>query len=196
MASIGVILTSTYHTKELNPWPNSSTSCVVNCSRPFTCQGDMQPFEGNLSTHGCLTSLRNKPQHKQPGQLSAPIPGWIVSQCVQPSFNGEKCVLLLCTWKPAFLKFSHICPFCHKFLTAIFVLLNTWLHNSSLDNTLACIHLRYTFLLTLLTTVGHLFTRVTSYVNRAKRKFLEFIIMKLHTLVACTIILYNTHLLL
>ena len=26
MASIGVITTSTYHTKQLNPWPNSSAS--------------------------------------------------------------------------------------------------------------------------------------------------------------------------
>ena len=29
MGSFGVIFTSTYHTKQLNPWPNSSASCVV-----------------------------------------------------------------------------------------------------------------------------------------------------------------------
>ena len=75
MASIGVIFTSTYHTKQLNPWPNSSASRVVNYSQLSGCQGDMQPFEGDPYTRGRLTSLRNKPQQKQPGQLSASIPG-------------------------------------------------------------------------------------------------------------------------
>ena len=111
MASIGVIFTSTYHTKQLNPWPNSSASRVVNYSQLSACQGDMQPFEGGPYTRGCLTSLRNKPQRKQPGQLSASIPGWIVSQRVQLSFDGEKCVLLLCAWKPACLRSGHIQTF-------------------------------------------------------------------------------------
>ena len=61
MASVGAIFTSTYHTKQLNPWPNSSASRVVNHSRLSACQGDMEPFEGNPSTRGRLTSLRNKP---------------------------------------------------------------------------------------------------------------------------------------
>ena len=43
MASIGVIVTSTYHTKQLNPWPNSSASRVVNYSQLSACQGNMQP---------------------------------------------------------------------------------------------------------------------------------------------------------
>ena len=60
MASIGVIFTSTYHTKQLNPWPNSSASRVVNYSQLSACQGDMQPFEGDPYTGGRLTSLRNK----------------------------------------------------------------------------------------------------------------------------------------
>ena len=77
MASIGVIFTSTYHTKQLNPWPNSSDSRVVNYSQLSACQGDMKPFEGDpyAYTRGRLTSLRNKPLQKQPGQLSASIPG-------------------------------------------------------------------------------------------------------------------------
>ena len=108
MASIGVIFTSTYHTKQLNPWPNSLASRVVNYSRLSAGQGDMQPFEGDPYTRGRLTSLRNKPQKKQPRQLSASIPGSIVSQHVQLSFDGEKCVLLLCAWKPAFLRSGHI----------------------------------------------------------------------------------------
>ena len=60
IASIGTIFSSTYHTKQLNPWPNSSASHVVNYSQLSACQVDMQSFEGDPSTHGCLTSLRNK----------------------------------------------------------------------------------------------------------------------------------------
>ena len=96
MASIGVIFTSTYHTKQLNPWPNSSASRVVNYSQLSTCQGVMQPFKDELDTRGCLTSLRNKPQQKQPGQLSALIPGRIISQRVQLLFDGEKCLAVVC----------------------------------------------------------------------------------------------------
>ena len=65
MASIGVIFTSTYHTKQLNPWPNSSASRVVNYSQLSTCQGDMQPFEGDPYTHGRLTS----PSKGSPGNF-------------------------------------------------------------------------------------------------------------------------------
>ena len=86
---------------------NSSASRVVNYSQLSPCQGDMQPFEGDLYTRGRLTRLRNKPQQKQPGQLSASLPGWIVSQRVQLLFDGEKCVLLLWAWKPAFLRSGH-----------------------------------------------------------------------------------------
>ena len=64
MASIGAIFTSTYHTKQLTTWPNSSARCVMNYSRLSAYQGDMQLFEGDPSTHGGLTSLRNKPQQK------------------------------------------------------------------------------------------------------------------------------------
>ena len=77
MAFIGVILTFIYHTKQLNPWPNSSVSCVMNYRQLSVCQGDMQPFEGDLSTTGHLTSLSNKPQQKQPGQCSPSICTWL-----------------------------------------------------------------------------------------------------------------------
>ena len=73
------IFTSTYHTKQPNAWPNSSASCVLNYSRLSACQGELEPFEGNPSTCGCLISLGNKPQQKQPKQLSASIPGRIVN---------------------------------------------------------------------------------------------------------------------
>ena len=73
MESTGAIFTSTYHTKQLNPWPNPSASRVVNYNWLSACQGDVEPFEGDLSACGCLTSFRNKPQEKQPRQLSASI---------------------------------------------------------------------------------------------------------------------------
>ena len=75
MASIGGIFTSTYNTKQLNLWPNSSASRVVNYSQLSGFQGDMQPFEGDLSTRGRQTSLRSKLQQKKPGKFSASIPG-------------------------------------------------------------------------------------------------------------------------
>ena len=49
-------------------------SHMVNYSQLSACQGEMEPSEDNLSTHGCLTSLRYKPQQKQPGQISVRIP--------------------------------------------------------------------------------------------------------------------------
>ena len=113
MASIGAIFTSTYHTKQLNPWLNSSASREVNYSQLSACQRDVEPFEGDPSTCGCLTSLGNKPNQKQPGELkiSTSLLAWIVSQCVHLSFDGKKCILILCVWKPAFLKSSHILLF-------------------------------------------------------------------------------------
>ena len=88
MTSIGVIFTSTYHTKQLNPWPNSSASGVVNYSQLSACQGDMQPFEGDPYTCGLLISLRHKPQQKQPGQLSASIPGSVADLGGFQGFHG------------------------------------------------------------------------------------------------------------
>ena len=66
MDSIGAIFTSTYHTKQPNPWPNTSASCVVNYSWLSTHQEDMEPFKDHLSTHEDMTSLRNMSQQKQP----------------------------------------------------------------------------------------------------------------------------------
>ena len=66
---IGAMFTSAYHKKQLRPWPNSSASHVLSYSWWSACQGDMEPFEGDLSTRGHLKGLRNKPQQKQPGQF-------------------------------------------------------------------------------------------------------------------------------
>ena len=32
----------------------------------------------------------------------------IVSLCMQPAFDGERCVLLLCAWKPVFPRFGQV----------------------------------------------------------------------------------------
>ena len=60
MTSIGAIFTSTCHTKQLNPWTNSSASHVVIHSQLSACQGKTGPFEGYLSTRGCQTGLRKR----------------------------------------------------------------------------------------------------------------------------------------
>ena len=73
MASIGTIFTSKKHAKQLNSWPNSSASHMVNYNWLSACPGEMEPFKHHQSTHGYLTSLRNKPQQKQPRQLSTVI---------------------------------------------------------------------------------------------------------------------------
>ena len=97
MVSIGAIFISTYHTKQLNPWPNSSASRVVNYSQLSASKGDMQPLEGDPRTHGCLTSLRNKPcTAKQQNGLGnfqhQYLPELLVNACVQLLFVSCYCV--------------------------------------------------------------------------------------------------------
>ena len=72
MAFIGAIFNSTYHTQQLNPQPKLPATDVIY-SWLSACPGKMEPFKDYPSTHGYLTRIRNKPQQKQPGQLSAPI---------------------------------------------------------------------------------------------------------------------------
>ena len=107
MAYIGALCSSTYHTKQLNPWQNSLASCKVNYSQLSPWSRKLKPFKDDLSAHGCLTSLRNKPQQKQSGQLSAPVTTCLNSQlmCTDIMYVMVKSVLCVC--KPAFLKSSH-----------------------------------------------------------------------------------------
>ena len=65
MTSIGVIFTSTCHTKQLNPWTNSSASCVMIYRQLSVYWGKMVPFEGYPSTHGHQTGLRKRSECKQ-----------------------------------------------------------------------------------------------------------------------------------
>ena len=69
MASTRAVFTSTYHTKHINPWPNSSASCVVNYSHLSSCSGNMEPFEGDPSTCVHMTSLSTKPQQSSLGNF-------------------------------------------------------------------------------------------------------------------------------
>ena len=72
MTSIDAIFTFICHTKQLNPWPNSSVNHVVNHRWLSVCQGKMWPFdEGQPSTHGCQTGLKKRPERKQTVQSSA-----------------------------------------------------------------------------------------------------------------------------
>ena len=61
--------TSTYHTKQLNPWPNPSANRVVNYSWLSIYPGEMEPLKDHLNTRGCLTNLRNKPQQSSLGNF-------------------------------------------------------------------------------------------------------------------------------
>ena len=58
MTSIGAIFTSTYHSKQLNPWPNSLASRVVIHNQLSACQEKMGPFKGHPSTGGHQTGLK------------------------------------------------------------------------------------------------------------------------------------------
>ena len=75
MAFIGAIFTSTLHTEQLSPYPNSSAKRVVIYSQLSACQGKIEPFEDHQRTY---VSTSNKPQKqatvKHPMHISAPIP--------------------------------------------------------------------------------------------------------------------------
>ena len=101
--------TSKYHTKQLNPWPNSSGSCVVNYSQLFVCKREMEPFEDHPNTHGCLTGPRKNHSKSSLGNIQHQcLPKLLANVHIQLLFDGEKCVLLLCAWLLDFLKSSHI----------------------------------------------------------------------------------------
>ena len=69
MASIGAIFTTTYHTKQLNPWLNLLATGVVNYSQLSACQGDMYPFEGNPSTVDISQASETSHSKSSPGNF-------------------------------------------------------------------------------------------------------------------------------
>ena len=76
MASIGAIFNSTYVSHKAAKSLAMLISQLCGELHPAVCfSGDMEPFEGYSKMHRHLTGLRNKPQQKHPGQLTALIPG-------------------------------------------------------------------------------------------------------------------------
>ena len=71
MASIGAIFSATYHTKQLKIYGQhlEPTSSVVIDSQLSACQGEMEPLKDHPSTHGHLTTLKNKPQKSNLGNF-------------------------------------------------------------------------------------------------------------------------------
>ena len=74
---------------------------LINYSPLSTCPGDIKPFKDYLHEHLCMSE---KP-HIQ--IIAKCLPELLVNVCSY-CVNG-KVYLLLCLWKPAFLKSSHIC---------------------------------------------------------------------------------------
>ena len=97
MASIGAIFSFTYYTKQINLWPTLPASCVVIYSCPSTCPGEMQPFKDHLSTCGHWQDSETCHSKSNLGSF-------------QYKYLPE--LLLLCMWKPAFIKSSQISPSC------------------------------------------------------------------------------------
>ena len=103
MVSIGASFTSSYHTKQLNPWPNWPANHVVNYSQLSACQREMEPSEDHLSTRGHLTNLsKSSLGNFQQEYLTELL------MCTTIMWWWIVCVLLLCVWKPTFLKSGHI----------------------------------------------------------------------------------------
>ena len=105
MASIDVILTSTYPTKHLNPWPNSSASHVVNYRCLYACPGEMEPFKEHLSSEHLWKSDKSQKQTTAKAvwatfNINACLNCWLMCML---SIGGGQCALLLCIWKPAIL---------------------------------------------------------------------------------------------
>ena len=78
-------------TKQLNPWPISSTSHVVISSKVVACTSQPVAFNGHPSTRGRLTGLRNKPQQKQTCQHLAVMYWQLVSLLMELFIDGENC---------------------------------------------------------------------------------------------------------
>ena len=71
-------------------------SQVVIFSKVAACTSQPVAFNEHLSTHECLTGLRNKPQKMQTGQLLAVVLWQLVSLLIELSIGDEKRSLPLC----------------------------------------------------------------------------------------------------
>ena len=89
-------LHSNCHKTWLNQWPITSTSRMVVSSRVVACISQPVAFNGDPSTRGCLTGLRNKPQQKQTCQHLAVVYWQLVSLLMEVSIDGKNCSLTWC----------------------------------------------------------------------------------------------------
>ena len=119
MASIGAIFTSTHHTKQLNPLPNSSANRMVNHSSScLLVKGRWSHLKTGLALVDVWQASETSHSKSSLGnfQHQAWIVIFLVNRYVQLSFDGEKCVLLLCVCKVIFLRSGHILTL-HMYIT-------------------------------------------------------------------------------
>ena len=95
MTSIDATFNSTYHTKQLNPWPILLSNYVVIYSQLSTCLGEMKPFRDHLSTYIWTfeTSFRSNPQSSLGNIQHQYLPKLL---CVHLLCDGEKCLAVVC----------------------------------------------------------------------------------------------------
>ena len=81
---------------------------MVISSEVFAYTRQPVAFNGQLSTSGCLTGLRNKPQQKQTYQHLAAVYLQLVSLLMELSIDSEKCSLTWCAYVAGSGKAIHI----------------------------------------------------------------------------------------
>ena len=72
------------------------TDIHVISTKVVACTSQPVVFNGHLSTRGCLTGLRYKPQQKQNGLNLAGVYWQLVSLLMELSIDGENCYLKWC----------------------------------------------------------------------------------------------------
>ena len=102
---ISVILSSAYHTKQLNPWSITPTSHVVIYSWLSICPREMEPFKDHPSTRGCLI---------MPQKLATAKAPWVTfstSACLNYylMYSISVCLAFVCM-EASLVKSSHIYP--------------------------------------------------------------------------------------
>ena len=89
---IGAIFTFIYNTKH-----KSMAKLISQSYSPLSSRlGEMEPFEDDLSTRGHLTTLRNRPQQKQPRQLSPSILAELLVNVYSYRLMVKVCIAVMC----------------------------------------------------------------------------------------------------
>ena len=96
MAPIDAILTSTYHTKQLNPCSNSLVSRLVNYSWLSACQGDMGPFEGDQALVDVWQASEASHSKSNLGNFQHQYPTKVLINVCSYCLMVKKCVDVVC----------------------------------------------------------------------------------------------------